>query len=96
VQITWHIVAQSFVDQLSPQDRTVVQHAVRSMAEDWDRVDPARVYRMQSDGDPVFVLRAGRDFRVFLTRKGDELNVLDVVRRGQLENYEPRRAGVAR
>jgi hypothetical protein len=96
MQITWQIVAQSYLDQLSAQERTRIQHAVRSAAEGWDSLDRQHIEIMRSDGDPVYVLRAGRDFRIFVSRKGDALEVLDIARWTQLSNYGPEYAGAAR
>lgn len=89
MQVEWDLVAESFLDQLSPQERAQVLQAVRSASEHWDQLGPSRIRALQSAGEPFYVLKAGHDLRVFLGKEATRLTVLDIARTRQLDSYRP-------
>lgn len=96
MQTEWDYVAQSVLDQLGPHDRALVVAAVERACADWDAAPLLRVVVPGPGGGTEYVLQAGAEFRVFVSRSPDRLTVLDVVPRKQIAALlpeEPARLG---
>lgn len=79
----WTFSAQSYLDQLSPEERGKVLHALEGLSMD----EPQTTHRLKrlSGADELYALRVGADLRVLLRRQGSRVTVVDVVRRSQVE-----------
>ncbi len=82
--------ALAVLNQLQPSDKERVNRAIERLATNWDAIAPSHVQKMErlvsSDGKPLFSYRAFKDFRVFLYKNENEIRVVDVIRRSQLES----------
>lgn len=88
MKLEYENTASMFLDQLSRQDREMVQHDVRVAADRWhDHVLDRKLIGLKSESDsegPTFVLQVDR-YRVFLRLRRNSVVVLDVVPRSQLD-----------
>jgi mRNA-degrading endonuclease RelE of RelBE toxin-antitoxin system len=94
MKVHWQNVASSFLDQLAPWDRERITQAVIEASKEWDRLSPLLLRPMPTPerlkSEQVYVLRVGREYRIFLRREQDRVVVLDIARRSQLEALKPR------
>ena len=70
--------------------------AVERAGADWDDASAQRVVVPGRGGGTEYVLRAGTEFRVFVSHSADRMTVLDIVPRKQLvapRLEEPARLG---
>jgi hypothetical protein len=74
----WSVVAESVLNQLSSVDRSLVTSVVDRAAMSWQDADAKRLVGLREQ-ENVFVLRAGTEFRVVLSRHPEKIVVLDVV-----------------
>jgi hypothetical protein len=81
----WTFTAESYLDQLPPEERSKVLHAVDRLPADWGSLDSSRLQRLKGVQESLYSLRVGADLRVLLRRQGDAITVVDVVRRSQID-----------
>jgi hypothetical protein len=94
MEIEWDLVSQSMLDQLSMEDSVLVKSAVHDAVIDWEHVRATRLVGAWND-ENVFVLRAGKKFRVVVSRKPDRMTVLDVIPERQIEALRQMLGGTA-
>ncbi len=83
--LEWTYPAESYLDQLPPEERSKVLHAVQRLPASWDSLDNAQLNRITGDRADLYSLRVGADLRVLVSRHGDVITVVDVVRRSQID-----------
>lgn len=83
MDVDWDYGAQAIFDQLGPHQQALVTAAVDQAAADWDGAGAERVVLSGRQPSVEYVLRAGTDLRVFVSRTADRLTVMDVVPRKQ-------------
>jgi hypothetical protein len=88
-EIRWEFGAQAAFDQLDERERGVIAHALERLAkgqinEGYD----IRQLIVPSAGESLFTLRAGPDFRIVFRRQGQQIILLDIVRRAQLNGLQ--------
>lgn len=87
MKLEWDFTAESYLDQLPPEERSKVLHAVERLPAVWDDNSPGhnRLHRLRGGQDNLYSLRVGNDLRVLVSRRDDVINVVDVVRRSQID-----------
>ena len=85
-RLDWTFVAESYLDQLSPEERSMVLHVVEQLPAKWDSLDKDRFTLNES----TRYVRVGADLRVLVVRQDDVILVIDVVRRSQVEGLRSR------
>lgn len=85
MKLEWTFTAESYLDQLSPEERAKVLHAVGRLPTAWDRLGETRLQRLEGDQNDLYSLRVGADLRVLVRRQEDVVTVIDVVRYSQLD-----------
>lgn len=97
MNLEWTFTAESYLDQLSPAEKSRVLHAVERLPEEWDRLDSVQLNLIGRGGHAaLYSLRVGADFRVLVERRDQGIFVVDVVRTSQIDGLrrltEARRA----
>jgi mRNA-degrading endonuclease RelE of RelBE toxin-antitoxin system len=85
MKVEWTFTAESYLDQLSPKERSRVLQAVEDLPTTWDSLGGTRLKKLAGDKTDLFSLRVGSDLRVLVRRRGDAITVVDVVRRSQID-----------
>jgi mRNA-degrading endonuclease RelE of RelBE toxin-antitoxin system len=86
MKLEWNFTAESYLDQLSPEERSKVLHAVEPLPAVWDKnLSEARLKKLIGDQNNLYSLRVGSDLRVLVRRQNDVITVVDVVRRSQID-----------
>jgi hypothetical protein len=86
--IVWDFTAQTLLDQLPANDQMRVERAVAGLEGEAAsaRRDEVVTLVSKTGAQPIYTLRAGLDYIVIFERDGDNIVVVDVVRRGQIES----------
>ena len=87
VRLDWTFAAESYLDQLSPEERSKVLHAVEQLPTAWDSLETSRLQQVKC---PIRDMRVGAVLRVLVVRQGNVIMVVDVVRRSQVEGLRSR------
>ena len=75
------------LDALSPEERQIVQDAIRSKANFLALIaDPKKVERLRPTA-PYYMLKITPELRLIYTREGDRIDVLDVRNQAWLDRY---------
>jgi mRNA-degrading endonuclease RelE of RelBE toxin-antitoxin system len=82
--LEWTFTAESYLDQLSPEERSKVLHAVERLPVEWGHLGGARLNQLEGE-ENLYSLRVGADLRVLVRRRNDVVTVVDVVRRSQVD-----------
>lgn len=85
MKLEWTFTAESYLDQLTPKERSKVLQVVEDLPMAWDHLGEARLSKLAGDKTGLFSLRVGSDLRVLVRRRGDVVTVVDVVRRSQID-----------
>lgn len=89
MQVDWDFTAQTYLDQLAPQEQTKVQHAVERLRTNWDQLERSRLFQLSpspsGEKGKLYSLRVGNDLRVLLRRHEKTITIVDVVRYGQID-----------
>lgn len=96
MRVDWTFPAESYLDQLAPEEQSKVLHAVRRLAGSWgDQLPLGFLRHLEGDEPDLYSYRVGADLRVIVHRAehGDTMTVVDVVRRSQIDGLR-RRASV--
>ena len=91
MKVEWQLPGRMFVEQLSSRAQATLRDNIEVLAKRWEKHDPlekpsslkvltARNY----SGSPIYSFRVGTDLRVILTRRGDTIVILDLVRHSQI------------
>jgi hypothetical protein len=84
MQIEWELPARMFIEQLSKRAQDTLAHDVQSLAEEWDWKSNRLKLVGKGRSGSVYSFRVGTDLRVILTRRGNTLVILDLVRNSQI------------
>jgi mRNA-degrading endonuclease RelE of RelBE toxin-antitoxin system len=89
MNVDWDFTAQTYLDQLPPQEQTKVLHAVERLGAGWPQVEePRHIQLIASSSEEkgnLYSLRVGNDLRVLFRRQGEAITIVDVVRRSQID-----------
>jgi hypothetical protein len=85
MRLEWAFTAETYLDQLSARERSKVLHAVDRLPEEWNDLLGGSLNRLTDEGTGLYALRVGSDLLVLLTRRGDLISVVDIVRKSQVE-----------
>ena len=88
MNVEWNFTAQTYLDQLSSEERVRTERAVGRLRDNWDALHATALSRVTGGspaGADLLALQVGHDLRVLLRRQKDTIVVVDVVRRGQIE-----------
>ncbi len=84
MRLDWTFTAESYLDQLSPEERSKVLHAVERLPVEWGSLGESRLNRLEGEQN-LYALRVGADLRVLVRRQDEVVTVVDVVRRSQVD-----------
>jgi hypothetical protein len=82
--LEWTFTAESYLDQLSPEERSKVLHAVERLPSEWGRLGGARLTQLEGE-ENLYSLLVGADLRVLVRRRDNVVTVVDVVRKSQVD-----------
>jgi mRNA-degrading endonuclease RelE of RelBE toxin-antitoxin system len=89
MKVDWDFTAQTYLDQLSPQEQAKVLLAVKRLESDSPQVEQSHVTKLAAashgENGNLYSLRVGNDLRVLFRRLGKAVTILDVVRRSQID-----------
>ncbi|MBB4952620.1 hypothetical protein H4S14_000662 [Agrobacterium vitis] len=86
----WTFTAESYLDQLSPADKSKVVHAVDRLPLDTRKIlEYKNVTKVDGERN-LYALRVGSDFQVLIKLDNGVISIVDVVRRGQVDGLRRR------
>jgi mRNA-degrading endonuclease RelE of RelBE toxin-antitoxin system len=85
MKVDWDFTAEAFLDQLPPQERAKVVHAVQRLSMTPDCSNETQLTKLAGVQSDLYSLRVGGDLRVLIRIRNEDLTVVDVVRRSQVE-----------
>lgn len=82
--------AISFLNQISRAEAQRIERALERLSRNYDAVSRSHVHRLSEakgpDGHPLLSYRAARDIRVFFHLRDDKIDVVEIIRRSQIES----------
>jgi mRNA-degrading endonuclease RelE of RelBE toxin-antitoxin system len=85
MKVDWDFTAEAFLDQLPPQERARVVHAVHRLSTAADGSTETHLKKLAGVQNDLYSLRVGGDLLVLLGKGNETITVVDVVRRSQVE-----------
>jgi hypothetical protein len=93
MEVNWAFTARTFLDQLPKREQQQVMSSVEHAAQNWGvALGSSRLKALQGfpkdESEQLYLLRAGHDLRVLISRRENIIVVVDVVRRSQIERLQ--------
>lgn len=92
MNIEWTYTAGTLYDQLSHPEKSMVLHAVERLPYEWEQLKGDRLQKLTGDLDGYYSLRIGFEFFAILSRDKDAIQVVDLIRKGQVDGLRRLRA----
>lgn len=100
IDIEWTLASQAYFDQLSLPERSKIELGIERLREQWPELIGDRLVLLKTSRaaePPLYSFRVGGDLRMLVSRRGDAITIVDIVRRSQIEGLRGigrlRRAG---
>ncbi|BCH58572.1 hypothetical protein RvVAR0630_11960 [Agrobacterium vitis] len=90
MKLEWTFTAESFLDQLSPADKSKVIHAVNRLQSESAPVSAGKNVRKLDGERYLYSLKVGSDFQIIFSLNKDVISIIDVVRKGQVDGIRRR------
>lgn len=93
MNLEWTFTAETYLDQLPPEERAKVLHVIERLPTEWDSLGAPQLQKLSGAKEELYSLRVGADLRVVFRRQANVIIIVDVVRRSQIDGL--RRIGGA-